>query len=408
MGRVDLFAHLLVRSSPPDETSLDQLRVDLLARLGRKDEQKRGFLGLLSRAFRGLSAALGSLARILGLAPMPGLPPRRDAGDDAAFLAGRVAAYGTAFKAVIEEDDAVAAVPSLARRRGARPPTVWADLAPGTIVATHFEVERTLGRGPTGSVYAARHAVTGEQFALKVLHGVPGVDVNVVEHLRRELLPRLQRSAATDHVAHVSALGVSAELGGVPFIATELLQGNDLEAELERRGPLPAAEVVRLLQDVARALDAACHVRATHGNLKPENLFLTAREDGIPLVKILDFGTAALTAEGSVIGARSYLAPEQLRWGNSLGRLFASDIWALGLIAFRLPHRAELLDRRGRRPRPPDPLRPDAPAQRGRAAPRRRLRCLVRPRVPPPGDPALPHRRCAGQGPRARPGCLRP
>src|SRR6185437_2218354 len=136
---------------------------------------------------------------------------------------------------------------------------------------------------------------------------------------------------------------VSAELGNVPFMVMELLTGRDLGSELKRRGVLPAGEVVLYLRQVARALDKAHAIGIVHRDLKPANLFLTERDDGSPLIKILDFGIAKLTdgmsaemtQDGTIFGTPWYMSPEQARgFASKVGP--PADLWALGLIAFRL------------------------------------------------------------------------
>ncbi|MEP7123993.1 MAG: protein kinase, partial [Byssovorax sp.] len=117
----------------------------------------------------------------------------------------------------------------------------------------------------------------------------------------------------------------------------------DLGTELKRRGAIPAGEVVLYLRQVARALDKAHSLGIIHRDLKPANLYLTARDDGTPLVKILDFGIAKLadgvsgelTQDGTIFGTPWYMSPEQAR-GQASKVGPSIDLWALGLIAFRL------------------------------------------------------------------------
>jgi serine/threonine-protein kinase len=121
----------------------------------------------------------------------------------------------------------------------------------------------------------------------------------------------------------------------------ELLEGEDLGQRLLRLGPLSRSEAVSFLWHVALALDRTHQAGIVHRDLKASNLFLTRREDGTPLVKVLDFGVAkVLTMENSAeqrtqtVGTPIYMAPEQFR---SEGRVSpATDIYALGMLAYTL------------------------------------------------------------------------
>lgn len=215
------------------------------------------------------------------------------------------------------------------------------ELPKGTVIAGRYYVERLLGKGGMGAVYAVHHTNTGEALALKVLHPDVANNPQAVERFRTEA--RAPVRIGTDHVTRVYDADVSPELNGLPFIVMEYLTGRDLNTELKRRGAVPAGEVVMLLRQVARALDRAHALGIVHRDLKPQNLFLTKRDDGSPLVKILDFGIAKLTdntsheltQDGAVFGTPWYMSPEQAR-GQTTKVAPSTDLWALGLIAFRL------------------------------------------------------------------------
>ena len=192
-----------------------------------------------------------------------------------------------------------------------------------------------------GAVYAVQHVNTGESLALKVLHPALASNSQAVDRFRTEA--RAPVRIGTDHVVRIFDADVSSELGNVPFMVMELLTGRDLGSELKRRGVLPAGEVVLYLRQVARALDKAHGIGIVHRDLKPANLFLTERDDGSPLIKILDFGiakltdgmSAELTQDGTIFGTPWYMSPEQARgFASKVGP--PADLWALGLIAFRL------------------------------------------------------------------------
>jgi serine/threonine protein kinase len=213
-------------------------------------------------------------------------------------------------------------------------------LREGTIVATRYRIQKLIGRGGMGSVYGVSHVNTGEELALKLLHPALAENNETVERFKTEA--RAPVRIGSEHVVRVVDADVSPELG-VPFIVMERLEGHDLRTEVKRRGALPAAEAVLYLRQVSRALDKAHQRGIVHRDLKPANLYVVAREDGTPLVKILDFGIAKLTDDaaqeltvaGQVFGTPWYMSPEQAR--GELGKVGpATDLWALGLIAYQL------------------------------------------------------------------------
>jgi serine/threonine-protein kinase len=214
-------------------------------------------------------------------------------------------------------------------------------LKAGTIINTRYRVERLIGRGGMGTVYAVEHVNTGEKLALKLLHPALAENDAAVERFRTEA--RAPVRIASEHVVRVVDADICEDLGTVPFMVMERLRGHDLRSDLKRRGALPAGEVVLYLKQVARALDKAHEKGIVHRDLKPANMYVVKREDGSPLVKVLDFGIAKLTDDaaqeltvaGQVFGTPWYMAPEQAR--GDLGKVGPqTDLWALGLIAFQL------------------------------------------------------------------------
>jgi eukaryotic-like serine/threonine-protein kinase len=214
-------------------------------------------------------------------------------------------------------------------------------LEAGRVINGRYRVERMLGRGGMGTVYLVRHTNTDEKLALKLLHPALAENESAVERFRTEA--RAPVRIGSEHVVRVVDADVCAKLGHVPFMVMERLKGHDLRTELKRRGALPAGEVVLYLGQVARALDKAHSKGIIHRDLKPANIYVVKREDGSPLVKVLDFGIAKLTDDaakeltvaGQIFGTPWYMAPEQAR--GELGAVGpGTDLWALGLIAFQL------------------------------------------------------------------------
>jgi serine/threonine protein kinase len=158
------------------------------------------------------------------------------------------------------------------------------------------------------------------------------------ERVRRlfEQEARIGHRISSDHVVQVLDAGID-ETTGIPWLAMELLDGEDLAARLRRSGAVPAPEAAEILGQIGHALAAAHAVGVVHRDLKPENVFLSlSRRDGAPLlVKLLDFGVAKVIAEarpaGTLVGTPLWMAPEQMS-GAAVSP--ATDVWALGLLAF--------------------------------------------------------------------------
>lgn len=218
-----------------------------------------------------------------------------------------------------------------------------APLKPGTIVAGRYRIENQIGEGGMGAVYLVRHVRTDEMLALKLLHADVLKDATAVERFRREA--RAPAKIASEHVARVTDADTAPELGDAPFYVMEFLRGRDLDRVVAEEGPLPPALVVEYLRQAARALDKAHQLGIVHRDLKPENLFLAHRDDGSPCIKLLDFGIARLgdtgavnplkTQAGYIFGTPAFMSPEQ-----ALGDVAligpATDVWAIGLVAFKL------------------------------------------------------------------------
>jgi eukaryotic-like serine/threonine-protein kinase len=212
-------------------------------------------------------------------------------------------------------------------------------LEPPAVVAGRYRVLRELGRGGMGQLYVVEHVHTGEQLALKVLAFHGSTSAVAIERFKREA--RAPVKIKSEHVVRVIDADVAPELDGRPFLVMELLEGSDLE-QFAGGTPQPFESVLAWLRQIAVGLDKAHALGIVHRDLKPENLFLTRRDDGSELVKILDFGIAKLVATskdmteaGTMLGTPGYMSPEQARGDlDQLGP--ASDVWALGLIAYRL------------------------------------------------------------------------
>jgi serine/threonine-protein kinase len=124
----------------------------------------------------------------------------------------------------------------------------------------------------------------------------------------------------------------------VPFIAMERLRGHDMASYLRERGRMTKRELLRMIREVGRGLDAAREAGIVHRDLKPRNVFLSNMPRGAASVwKILDFGIAKLAGEETmtaehILGTPSYMAPEQASGGEVTHR---TDLFALAVIVYR-------------------------------------------------------------------------
>jgi serine/threonine protein kinase len=213
-------------------------------------------------------------------------------------------------------------------------------LAPGDLVAGKYEVDRVLGVGGMGAVFAAVDRSTGERVALKCLLPMFCENVDVITRFLREgsATMRLQ----SEHIARVSATG--ALDSGVPYIVMEHLDGRDLRSVVRSSGPLDVKVAAGYVGQVCAALAEAHALGIVHRDLKPANLFLTLRPNGTALIKVLDFGIAKYTSPSllgdhaemtktqAVLGSRAYMSPEQMLRPKEVDA--RADIWSLGVILY--------------------------------------------------------------------------
>ena len=189
-------------------------------------------------------------------------------------------------------------------------------LAPGQRLDGTYELLDRLGGGGMGVVFRARDHRLGRDVAIKVLRPSPTDDVRL-----RRLFDREARATAQLLHPNIITLHHVGEHEGYPFLVLELLAGETLSARLKRRGRLPMAEALTILDAVLAAL-AFAHVRGVvHRDLKPNNVFITGDER----IKVLDLGVSlslGVEAGPATLGAGTpgYMAPEQRTGGEQDAR----------------------------------------------------------------------------------------
>src|SRR5580698_299695 len=223
--------------------------------------------------------------------------------------------------------------------RGVSPmQTVSREVQPGDVIGGKYVIERLLGRGGMGVVFLARQERLDRRVAIKFLLPEAMSNASAVARFEREA--RAAASLLSDHVTRVHDVGHLES--GEPYMVMELLLGEDLAGILARRGPLPVAEVIDIIVQACDAIAEAHSTGLVHRDLKPANIFLVKRPNGIPTVKVLDFGIskasgttgASLTGSTAFMGSPLYMSPEQVREARTVdGR---ADIWALGVTLYEL------------------------------------------------------------------------
>ena len=205
----------------------------------------------------------------------------------------------------------------------------------GSVLAGRYRVLGVLGRGGMGVVYEAEQRPFGRLVALKRLRVDRADEAKMRARFEREALAVSRLKSPWT----VRLLDVVHDESGEPFIVMERLVGESLRARLMRAGPLPTDEVVRIVEQVARALAEAHAAGVLHRDLKPDNIILEPIGGRLE-AKLLDFGIARLDAEtapltdtSQVPGTPHYLAPERIA-GERPGA--PADIYALGVVAYEL------------------------------------------------------------------------
>jgi len=222
------------------------------------------------------------------------------------------------------------------------PSLLVSPLAPGTVIAERFVLERLLGQGGVGEVWGARNVTTRKEVALKFLHAEANREKG-----RARFLREARATCAIQHPNVVAVHDVITHDDGLVMVL-DRLHGESLAARLRRQGALPLDTALEILVQMALALEAVHGSGIIHRDLKPANVFLESRPRALVTtneevhVKVLDFGLArftvsgpdahALTQTGAMMGTPAYMAPEQAYGEKGLDARV--DLWSLGIVAY--------------------------------------------------------------------------
>jgi len=210
--------------------------------------------------------------------------------------------------------------------------------AVGDVIDGRYRIDAIRASGGMGTVFKATHLLLARPVGLKTLSSkvlkLPG---GVARFLREA---RLATQLTNNHIVKVFDVGVLEN--GTPYLVMEWLEGRDLAQVINHTGPLHVETAVDYMLQACEAL-AEVHARGIiHRDLKPSNLFLTRGPDGLPELKLLDFGVskvpqgvdsgARLTMRGTVLGSPAYMSPEQMGEAESADE--RTDIWGIGVVLY--------------------------------------------------------------------------
>jgi len=213
----------------------------------------------------------------------------------------------------------------------------------GRVIHGRYRVKRLLGEGGMGGVYEGENLEIGKRVAIKIVHALHARDPQIAARIKQEA--RSTGAIESEHIVQVFDAGEDDELG--LFLVMEMLKGEDLAKLLLRRARVSPMAAATIIVQAAQGLARAHAAGIVHRDLKPANIFISTRDDGSSLVKLVDFGIAKLvrdanqanqgsgagiTRMGMVIGTPQYMSPEQAQGLLTVDH--RTDIYSLGAVLF--------------------------------------------------------------------------
>lgn len=209
-------------------------------------------------------------------------------------------------------------------------------LEAGRIIGQKYRLDSFLAQGGMSLIFRATHLGMGKTVVVKVLQAHLLTKQSNLTRFEQEC--RAMAKISNVNVAAIYDTGIAES--GQPYLVMEYVSGESLAERLNRNGPLPLADALKILIQCCHGLDEVHKAGIVHRDLKPDNILLTAESNRADWVKIVDFGIShlvetrsRLTEPGNVIGTLGFMAPEQL---NNRPVDCRADIYALGVILFEI------------------------------------------------------------------------
>ncbi len=206
----------------------------------------------------------------------------------------------------------------------------------GTMIDGKYRVDRVLGQGGVGTVFAGENVFLRREVAIKVVKDSTHGDA--IERLRLEA--QIIASLQHPNICDIQDFGVLPHYG--PYLVNQRLHGETIAERFKWRRSFRMNDAIEIVAQILSGLQAA-HARGiVHRDIKPQNIFLVDRIGCAPLAKILDFGLAKdlnanaarrLTRPGKALGTPQYMAPEQMRGENVSPQ---SDLFSVGMLVYEM------------------------------------------------------------------------
>ena len=202
-----------------------------------------------------------------------------------------------------------------------------------------YEIIERIGEGGMARLYRARHTYLKQDFAVKILFGDLAASGLLVNRFHREA----QAVSQIKHVNVVQTVDFGKTDEGLSFMVMEYIDGITLSQFMRQQNPLPLARIAVIIKQIAQGLGAAHALGFVHRDLKPGNIMIQDRPEGL-VAKVLDFGLvhledpgdddiSKLTQAGQILGTPTYMAPEQISAAEISPK---TDLYALGIVLYEL------------------------------------------------------------------------